>query len=158
MLKRCRELKNKTAQELADELGVHRNTLFGYEGGETLNDETFVQLCLNLGVDVGEAFAAACLAKLVSELRPLEDRKRAEKGLPPRADEKATVERLEELLDRCTIAFKDLERFKFDQVGPNSQQEALIRLTPAALRELDTGSSRRPRKRKKTSRRKGGVS
>lgn len=147
VLKHCRELKGKTAKELAAELGVHRNTLSGYESGRALSDEMFVQLCVDLGVDVGEAFAAACLAKL-ADLRPIEDRKRAEKGLPARPRESTNVERLEELLDRCSAAFKDLERFKLEQMGPHSRQETLVRLAPDSLRDLGAGSPGRPRKRK----------
>ena len=152
VLRRCRELKGMTAIELAAKTGVHRNTLSGYEGGRTLDDETFIQLCLALGVDVSEVFSAACLAKLVSELRPIEDRKRAEMGLPARTPEKTTLERHEELLENCSIALKELERFKFAQLGPDSQQETLIRLTPASLRDLGPGRPKRPRKRKKTER------
>lgn len=155
VLRRCRELKGMTAIELAVKTGVHRNTLSGYEGGRTLDDETFIQLCLALGVDVGEAFAAACLAKLASDLRPIEDRKRAEMGLPARIPEKTTLERHEELLESCSTAVKELERFKFEQSGPHSQQETLIRLTPAALRDLGPVRAKRPRKRKSNPRPKG---
>lgn len=160
VLRRCRELKAMTAKELAAEAGIHRNTLSGYEGGRTPHDEAFVQLCLVMGVDVGEAFAAACLAKLVSDLRPIEDRKRAEMGLPARAQEQTATERHEELLDKCSVAFKDLERFKLEQLGPHSQQETLIRLTPASLRDLGPGKPRRPRKpkKRKANAREDGVS
>jgi transcriptional regulator with XRE-family HTH domain len=80
-LRRCRMLQDVTANDLAKQAGMHRNTLSAYEGGREPDDVTFVRLCLLLGADVGEIFAAACLAKLQSDLRPLEERLRIEMGL-----------------------------------------------------------------------------
>lgn len=158
VLKRCRELKGMTARELAAAAGIHRNTLSGYEGGRTPDDETLVSLCLALGMDVGEVFAAACLAKLESDLHPLEDRKRTEMDLPARHPERTSTERHEELLEQYSTALKELERFKFERSGPRSQQEVLIRLTPASLREPASGEPKTARKPKRAPRRKGGGS
>lgn len=76
-----------TADELAAKAGIHRNTLYRYEKGEEtarskLDERMFVKLCLHLNMDVAEVFAAASVAKIESELLPLQAEMRGEMGLP----------------------------------------------------------------------------
>jgi transcriptional regulator with XRE-family HTH domain len=150
-LKRCRMLQDMTATELAEKAGIHRNTLSGYEGGRQPDEVTFVKLCLFLGADVGEVFAAACLAKLQFELRPIEDRQRAELGLPEREtrQHKPATEMHDELLNEFVAFYKKLEQFRFEHLGPHPNLEMLVRLRPESLRNLDSEEPKRKRARKK---------
>lgn len=149
-LKRCRMLRDVTANELAERAGLHRNTLSAYEGGREPNEATFVKLCLHLSMDVGEVFAAACLAKL-QELRPIEDRLRAEMGLPDRetGQHKTAAETRDELLDEFAALYRKLEQLRFELLDPHSNQETLVRLRPESLRILDSEEPKRKRARKK---------
>lgn len=150
-LKRCRLLQDVTANDLAKKAAMHRNTLSAYEGGREPDDVTFVRLCLLLGVDVGETFAAACLAKLQFDLRPLEDRLRAEMGLPEREirQDESAAERHDELLGEFLAGYRKLAQFRFERLDPQANQEMLVRLKPESLRNLDSDEPKRKRARKK---------
>lgn len=128
--------------ELARKADLHRNTLRSYETGQrAIDKETFVNLCVVLDVDAAEVFAAACLAKIRFELQPMEEQKREARGMPlrRRSGDPLPGERFKELLSSSLNVMGGLIQFTFEHLSGTMNQEALLRLNPESLRDLEPG-------------------
>jgi transcriptional regulator with XRE-family HTH domain len=153
-VRRCRILQDVAINDLAEDVGIHRNTLSAYESGTSpLSDEMFVRLCLCLGVDVAETFAGACVAKLELDLVPLAARLREEElSVPapevPRQEGLLADRRIPDLAAKVEeVIHSILERY--DAAGSN--RGLLIRLRPKFLQELDGEELKKRRVKKKGS-------